>query len=286
VAASEPTAPDELDAQFRRLLNQPDAAIDLAEGALLIAKSVYPELDVGAQLARVDGLAQTLRQRFDASHALPERILALNRFLFDELKFGPNIEDYYDPRNSFLNEVLERRVGIPITLCVLYMEIGRRVGIPLHGVSFPGHFLVKCPLDEGLVVLDPYAGGMSLTIRDLQQRLREVKGGEVSRAIVAGLLVSAQPREILARMLRNLKSIYLGKEDYLRALPLMHWLILAAPGQPAELRDRGMAYLKLECFRAALSDFEQYLGMAPDAADMEEVRGRVLELRRGVARLN
>lgn len=286
MAASEPTAPDELDAQFRRLLNQPDEAIDLAEGALLIAKSVHPELDVGAQLARVDGLAQTLRQRLDASHALPERILALNRFLFDELKFGPNAEDYYDPRNSFLNEVLERRVGIPITLCVLYMEIGRRVGIPLHGVSFPGHFLVKCPLDEGLVVLDPYAGGMSLTIRDLQQRLREVQGGEVSRAIVAGLLVSAQPREILARMLRNLKSIYLGREDYLRALPLMHWLILAVPGQPAELRDRGMAYLKLECFRAALTDLEQYLGMAPDAADMEEVRGRVLELRRGVARLN
>jgi regulator of sirC expression with transglutaminase-like and TPR domain len=166
------------------------------------------------------------------------------------------------------------------------MAIGRRIGIPLHGVSFPGHFLVKCPLEQGLVVLDPYSGGMSLTLRDLQQRLREAHGGEVSRAIVSGLLVSASHREILARMLRNLKAIYVSKQDYLRALALMHWIILAVPGQAAEVRDRGLAYLKLECYRAALSDLEQYLGMAPEADDIEAVRSQVLELRRGVARLN
>jgi regulator of sirC expression with transglutaminase-like and TPR domain len=282
----EVSKPEDLDEQFRRLVSRPDEAIDVAEGALLIAKNAYADLDVREHLAHLDDLAHILGARLKAEDGLPERIVALNRFLFEELRFRPNVEDYYDPRNSFLNDVLERRVGIPITLSVLYMEVGRRVGLPLHGVSFPGHFLVKCPLEQGLVVLDPYAGGLSLTMKDLQQRLREVRGGEVSRAIVAGLLVSANPREILARMLRNLKSIYLSKEDYLRALPLMHWLILAVPGQAAEVRDRGMAYLKLECFRAALSDFEQYLGMAPEAADVEEVRGHVVELRRGVARLN
>jgi regulator of sirC expression with transglutaminase-like and TPR domain len=278
--------PEELDEQFQRLVSQPDQAIDLAEGALLIARNAYAELDVREQLAHLDDLAHILGARLNAEDALPERILALNRFLFEELGFRPNVDNYYDPRNSFLNDVLERRVGIPITLSVLYMAVGRRVGIPLHGVSFPGHFLVKCPLEQGLVVLDPYSRGMSLTMKDLQQRLREVHGGEVSRAIVAGLLVSANPREILARLLRNLKSIYLSRQDYLRALPLMHWILLLAPGQAAEVRDRGMAYLKLECFRAALSDFEQYLGMAPEASDVEEVRGHVIELRRGVSRLN
>ena len=278
--------PDDLDEQFRQLVGQPDEAIDLVQGALLIAKNVYADLDVSAQAARIEDLADTLNGRLQAGEGIPDRIVALNRFLFEELRFRPNDQDYYDPRNSFLNEVLERRVGIPITLSVLYIAVGRRIGVPLQGVSFPGHFLVKCPLEQGLVVLDPYAGGTSLTLKDLQQRLREVRGGEVSRAIVAGLLVSATHREILARMLRNLKSIYLSRQDYLRALALMHWIILAVPGQAAEVRDRGMAYLKLECYRAALSDLEQYLGMAPEAEDVEEVRNQVLELRRGVARLN
>jgi regulator of sirC expression with transglutaminase-like and TPR domain len=195
----EVSKPEDLDEQFRRLVSRPDEAIDVAEGALLIAKNAYADLDVREHLAHLDDLAHILGARLKAQDGLPERIVALNRFLFEELRFRPNVEDYYDPRNSFLNDVLERRVGIPITLSVLYMEVGRRVGLPLHGVSFPGHFLVKCPLEQGLVVLDPYAGGLSLTMKDLQQRLREVRGGEVSRAIVAGLLVSANPRESVPR---------------------------------------------------------------------------------------
>jgi regulator of sirC expression with transglutaminase-like and TPR domain len=276
----------DLDERFQRLLGQPDESIDLAEGALLIAKHAYADLDVGAQLARLDDMAQALRERIGENGAVPDRIVALNRFLFEELGFRPNVDDYYDPRNSFLNEVIERRLGIPITLSVLYMEVGRRVGIPLHGVSFPGHFLVKCPLAQGVVVLDPYCGGISLTIKDLQQRLREARGGEVSRAIIAGLLVAAQPRDILARMLRNLKSIYLSKRDYAQALPVLQWLVLAVPGDAGAVRDRGLTWFGLECYRAALSDLEQYLAMAPKAGDAADIRGHVLELRRGVARLN
>jgi regulator of sirC expression with transglutaminase-like and TPR domain len=281
-----PARTGDLDEQFRQLVAQPAGAIDLGRGALLIARNAYPDLDVEAQLARIDALAEPLRGRLQPTDALPARIVALNRYLFEELRFGPNRDDYYDPRNSFLNDVLERRVGIPITLSVLYMEVGRRVGIPLQGVSFPGHFLVKCPMEQGLVVIDAYSAGASLTLEDLQQRLREVQGAEVSPAIVAGLLGTAQPREIFARMLRNLKQIYAAKEDWLRALPLMHWLVLLAPARADEVRDRGQAYLKLECFRAALADFEQYLQLAPDAPDVDAVRSHVVELRRGVARLN
>ena len=276
----------DLDEQFHRLVSQPDAAIDLAEGALLIARTAYPELDVPVQLARLEQLGATLAGRLDPGLAAPERVVTLNRYLFDELGFRPNVDDYYDPRNSFLNDVLERRLGIPITLSVVYMAIGRRVGLPLQGVSFPGHFLVRCPLEQGLLVLDPFLGGMSLTLKDLQQRLREARGSEVPPGAIAGQLAPARHRDILARMLRNLKSIYLSREEHLRALPLMDWLVLVAPDQPVELRDRGMAWLKLECYRAALTDLEQYLGMAPEAEDAAEVRGHVLELRRGVARLN
>ena len=275
-----------VDERFQRLASLPDDAIDLVEGALLIAKSASADLDIEHYRARIDSLARQLRSRHAEGESTAVRIGLLNEFLFEELGFGPNAEDYYDPRNSYLNEVLDRRTGIPITLSIVYIEIGRRIGLPLQGVPFPGHFLVKCPLDEGLVVLDPYCRGASLTVKDLQDRLREVRGGEVSRAIVVGMLGSATSRQILARMLRNLKSIHLEKQDHLRALPLMHWLLLLTPDDPGEVRDRGMAYVKLECFRAAVTDLEKYLALSPEADDLDEVRGRLIELRRSAARLN
>lgn len=275
-----------VDERFQRLASLPDDAIDLVEGALLIAKSANADLDIEHYRARIESLARQLRSRIAEDESTAVRIGSLNEFLFEELGFGPNAEDYYDPRNSYLNEVLDRRTGIPLTLSILYIEIGRRIGLPLQGVPFPGHFLVKCPLDEGLVVLDPYCRGASLRVKDLQERLREVRGGEVSRAIVVGMLGSATSRQILARMLRNLKSIRLEKQDYLRALPLMHWLLMLTPDDPGEVRDRGMAYVKLECFRAAVTDLEKYLALSPKADDLDEVRGRLIDLRRSAARLN
>jgi regulator of sirC expression with transglutaminase-like and TPR domain len=273
-------------AQFEALLNRPEDEIDLAQAALVIAKDAYPHLDVASYLHRIDALARRLRAALPEDMPAAERIVALNRFLFEEQGFAPSIDDYYDPRNSFLNEVLERRVGIPITLSILYIEVGRRIGLPLRGVSFPGHFLVKCNLTEGTVILDPYCGGISLTVKDLQQRLREVRGGEVSRAIIAGMLVAANKREILARMLRNLKAIYLERGEYARALSVIEWLIAIAPAQASEVRDRGFTYLRLECFRAALSDLERYLEMAPAAEDLHEIRHQIVELRRTASRLN
>ena len=274
------------EARFQEIIKRPDEAVDLAEAALLIAKSAYPDLDVGRYLARIEELARDLRARVPEDSTEAELISALNRFLFEEQGFGPNVDDYYDPRNSYLNEVLDRRVGIPITLSILYIEVGRRVGLPLQGVSFPGHFLVKCKLAEGMVILDPYCGGISLSLQDLQHRLREARGGEVSRAIVAGMLVSASKKDILVRMLRNLKAIYLEQKDYARALSIIDWIVVLLPAEAGEVRDRGFAYLKLECFRAALEDLERYLQMAPAADDLDEIRGHVVGLRRSTARLN
>ncbi len=279
----EPTAAA---ARFRDLIDRSDDEIDLAEAALLIAKGVNADLDVAHYLSRIEALAGELARRFTDSTSQPDRILALNQFLFEEQGFAPSIENYYDPRNSFLNEVLERRVGIPISLSILYLEVGRRVGLPLSGVSFPGHFLVKCKVNDGLIVLDPYCRGVSLSLHDLQQRLREVRGGEVSRAIVAGMLVAANKKEILARMLRNLKAIYLEREDDNTALSVMEWIITLTPADALEVRDRGLLYAKLECARAALDDLQRYLELAPDAEDVQEMRSRVIELQQAAARLN
>ena len=272
--------------RLRQIVSGPDEDISLAEAALLIAGHGYPDLNVAAYLSRIEELAYMLRLRIDEDDSVPDRISALNQFLFGELGFAPNADDYYDPRNSFLNEVLERRTGIPITLSVIYMELGRKVGLPLQGVSFPGHFLVKCAVPDGAVVLDPYSGGISLGLPDLQKRLREVQGGEVSRAIVAELLVSASNKEIIVRLLRNLKAIYLREHNLDRALPIMNWIIATMPEQTPELRDRGMIYQELECSRAALADFETYLKLSPGSEDADDIRRRIIELQQDVARLN
>jgi len=272
--------------RLQQVLSGPEEAINLAESALLIATHAYPDLDVAHHLARIEVLAKTLESRIQPDSGPSQRILALNQYLFAELGFTANEKDYYDPRNSCLNEVLDRRVGIPITLSLLYMEIGARIGLPLEGVSFPGHFLVKCALPEGTVVLDPYAGGVSLGAADLQKRLRDVRGDEVSSAIVASVLSAAGKKEIVLRLLRNLKAIYLRSQQFDRALPIMDWIIATVPDHPPELRDRGMIYQELECSRAALADFERYLELSPGCDDRDEIRGRVVELQRQSARLN
>lgn len=272
--------------EFQQVVRQPDEQVDLARAALLIAKGQKGVLDVEHYLAELDFLGNSLSRRLSKDLNVSTRIGALNQFLFQEHGFGPNREDYYDPRNSFLNEVLDRKVGIPITLSVLYIEIGRRIGLPLRGVSFPGHFLVKCRVNEGVIVLDPFAGGVSLTMPDLQKRLREVRGGEVSKAIIAGMLVAAEKKDILTRMLRNLKAIYMQKEQAEAALSTVEWLMVISPDSADELRDRGLLYQRLECFRAALADLERYLKLHPGADDVDDIHARVVELRQTTARLN
>jgi regulator of sirC expression with transglutaminase-like and TPR domain len=271
---------------LQQIVCGPEQDIDLAQAALMIAVCAYPTLDVSAYLAKIDDLAEALRQRLAANADVAQRLQALNAYLFQELGFAPNLEDYYDPRNSFLNQVLDRRVGIPISLSVLYIEIGRRVGLDLQGISFPGHFLVKCALPEGLVVIDPYSRGATLSLTDLQDRLREHRGGEVSKAIVAGLLVAAGKKDILGRMLRNLKAIYLRSRESPHALYVLNAILAMTPDSLEDLRDRGLVYQELECARAAASDLERYLMRAPDAPDTAEIRRRVVDLRKQCALLH
>lgn len=273
--------------RWKEIAAGPESDIDLVEAALVIAAHEYPELDVLAYQARMDRIAATLKARLRRDIGPVESVLALNRYLFEELGFRGNAQEYYDPRNSFLNDVLDRKLGIPITLAIVYVEVGRHVGLALHGVSFPGHFLVKCPARDGVIVLDPYAGGASLSVEDLQQRLRALRGGAAPPADIAQrMLAAAGKKDILARMLRNLKGIYLQRRDFPRALAAADRVITLEPRAADEYRDRAAIYMELECFRAALSDFRNYLMLKPGADDAATVQLRVVELQQIAARLN
>lgn len=273
--------------RLQALLTQPDEELNLAEAALCVAQDEYPGLDVGEYLNRLDELADRLKQKLAADAGFEARVVALNEFLFDDLGFSGNTDDYYDPRNSFLNEVIDRRVGIPITLSILYMEIGRRVGLELEGVSFPGHFLVKSATDEGDVVLDPFAGGVPVAEEDLVQRLEMRFGEDQARlAPLPQLLAAANKKDILVRMLRNLKAIYLHREAWAKALTTMNRILMIAPNLPEEVRDRAELYERLECFRPALDGYRHYMELSPASPEVIDVRRKIIDLERLASRLN
>ncbi len=273
--------------RLARLLSAPDEEMDLAEAALLIAQHEYPNLDILSYLKRLDRMAAEVKSRIP-QHAAPGILVSeLNQFLFEEQGFAGNVEDYYDPRNSYLNEVLDRRLGIPITLCLVYMEVARRVGLPVEGVSFPGHFLVKFPVPGGEVVLDPFAGGVSLAEEDLESRIEQVYGDQAAaRMPVRRFLGAAHKRDMLARMLRNLKSIYMHQGKWGKALAILEQILLIDPEEAPEWRDRGQVYERLECFRFALMDYQRYLELQPDADDAEDIRKRVITLQRSAGQLH
>ena len=270
----------------RLTVGAPDE-IRLAEGALLIAAEEYRDLDVDAYLERLDEMGEALRRRLRSDISTTEALIALNHYIFDELGFAGNADDYYDARNSYLNEVIDRRLGIPITLAVLYIEIGRRIGLPLQGISFPAHFLVKCPMRDGTVVLDPYARGASLGLDDLQERLQGVaRGVELEPSLVASLLAPATPQEILARMLRNLRAIHAKRGEDLKVLSAFNRILALQPDAAEDYRDRGELYARLECARAAVSDFREYLRLRPQASDSDRIATRIAELAPVASRLN
>lgn len=283
--------------RFDELMRCDDARIDLAEACLLIAEDAYPGLRVEHYLGEIERMAIRLRSRLPQSNGAEERIIALNQFLFDDLGFRGNAKDFYDARNSYLNEVIERRVGIPITLSILYMEVGRRIGLPLEGVSFPGHFLVKLKLRGGVLVLDPFSGGEPLAEDNLRERLRRVVNATGQRGAVLGgmsveqlpldqLLEPATRKQILTRVLRNLKGIYRRDDKPERLLQVLNRILTVSPEAHHELRDRGLVYQRLECFRAALKDLNDYLEAEPEASDSDEIRAKAVELSLQCARLN
>ena len=277
---------------FAELLARDEAEIDLARACLLIAADAYPGLDVDGYLGEIERLAARLRGRLPPGGGAEQRVLALNQFLFDDLGYSGNAGNYYDPRNSFLNEVIDRRTGIPITLSVLYLEIGRRIGLGLEGVSFPGHFLVRLRLRGAMLVLDPFSGGEALSEADLRERLqRVIPESAAGAAPVEALpldpfLEPAGKRQILARLLRNLKGIYRDADKPQRLLEVLNRMLVVAPEAHGELRERGLLYQRLECYRAALKDLQDYSALEPEAPDIDDVRAKLVELSARCARLN
>lgn len=273
--------------RFRDAVAPERVRFNLAEAALLCAQDAYPDLDVRSTLTDIERLGTTLALRLPTDFPATHRLLALNNYLFRELGFAGNQNEYYDPRNSFLNDVLARKTGIPITLSILYLEIGQQLGLKLKGVSFPGHFLVKLRVNGGELVLDPFAGGKLLSEDDLRQRLAQFAGEAAARTLpLEDFLEPATPRQILARLLRNLKGIYLEAGDLERALGVMHRLVILLPDAPEERRDRGRVYARLECPRAAVDDLGHYAAARPAAEDAAQVAADLAAVTIQTARLN
>lgn len=268
-------------ARLREIAAQPEAAIDLGEAAFVLAWEEYPELAVAGQIARLDQMAEHVRERGPFPDPA-DAAQALGQYLFDELGFTGNTDDYYDPRNSFLNDVLDRRVGIPISLSVVYLELARRLGLAAEGVGMPGHFLVRVSAPGWLI--DPFNRGERLTEQDCRERLATTYGARLEFS--SELLASVGPRAILARMLANLKQIYLGRRDYPRTLAAIDRILLLAPDAWNELRDRGVIQAQQGNLRAAIADLESYLGKTPDAADAGEIRQVVRRLWERQVQLN
>ena len=262
-----------------------DASLSLVEAAVSIAQDEFPRLDTQAVLAEIDTLAVKLKARFPADAVPVQRLRWLNRFFFQELGFAGNVNDYYDPHNSFLHRVLETRRGIPITLAILYMELATQIGLRARGVSFPGHFLVKLRMhtgqQHGEVVIDPFSG-QSLSREELDELLAPYKrsrGLQGDFDVPMGLfLQAAAPREVVARMLRNLKEIHRSAQAWPRLLPVMQRLVVLLPQAWDERRDRGLVQAELGMFDAAALDLRTYLAQVDDAPDREMVAQRLAAL--------
>jgi len=249
-------------------------ADNLAEAALLIAAESYENLDVAGYLRQLDDLAEAADAKLGATTG-PQRLLGLIDFLGRERGFSGNRDDYYDLRNSYLNEVLDRRVGIPITLALVYLEVGRRVGVELQGVGFPGHFLAVHNGHERTII-DPFFAAV-LDEEACADRLRAVLGPDAT--FDEGLLQAVSPTQILVRMLSNLKLIHLRSKHFEQALACSERILIVEPDLITELRDRAALYLQLECFDAARSDLERFLAVAPDHESADLVHAELVKLR-------
>jgi regulator of sirC expression with transglutaminase-like and TPR domain len=204
-------------------------------------------------------------------------------YLFEEEGFRGNSDEYYDPRNSFLNDVLDRRIGIPITLATVFIEVGARVGLEVAGVGLPGHFIVKVQAPEGDVLVDPFYGGTVLTEDDCQKRLDRISGGKMR--LRPQHLAPCPRKQMLVRMLANLKAIYVKANDHARALGVLE-LLLSVSSDPEQLRDRGLLYASLDCYKLAVADLVCYLDRAPTARDADSVRVTLAEMRHRASRVN
>ena len=265
--------------QWNSLAGADDDTLPLLGTALLIARDEYPQLDADLYDTLLQSHAESLRAEIEAIDSWPLKMAAINKRLFDELGYSGNSDAYYDPRNSYLNEVFERRLGNPISLAMVQIEVARRLGVPLDGVSFPGHFLVRLPVDDGVLVMDPFNRGRPLGADELRERAKPHLGGEIpDDTALLQILNPASHRAILIRMLRNLHGVYAEADDWERAARSADRVLKLSPDQAEALRDRGLAYLKLGHRQGARHDLARYLQLNPDAADGASLRERLVEL--------
>jgi regulator of sirC expression with transglutaminase-like and TPR domain len=262
--------------EFARYVSRPADQIQLDEAALLLARTEYPALDVAAQLSRLDALAA----RAECDTGLPPHanIAALNQLLFEEEKFTGNENEYDDPRNSYLNEVLDRKLGIPITLSLVYQEVARRCGLPVVGVGFPGHFLAKYVTASGEILLDPYQSGAILSLQDCEQKLKAQFGEEAE--FRPSFLDVSSTKQILTRMLNNLKGSFFRRKDFAKVLMMIEMALAVDSSSRQEIHDRGMIYFLLRRYKEAMADLRAYVTLAPpDDPQIRDVRSMIHRIR-------
>ena len=275
--------PDPSLLELSALVSRPDGRIDLARAALAIARWEYPRLDADAYLERLDGLAAAVDGVRRSPDALG-RLHRLREYLFVEQGFAGNRDDYYDPRNSFLNDVLDRRQGIPITLSLVLMEVGKRLGLAIEGIGLPGHFIAGARLDDSQILLDPFNGARLVTPEECEELVGSVVGRPVTLRPEHYAPVSG--RQLLTRMLANLKGAYWRRQEWDRVVGAIDRLLVLDPKAAGEWRDRGVAWSNLGEVRRGLGDWERYLTEFPDAEDHETVKGHLRRARQKLAQLN
>jgi len=262
-----------------------DERLDILRAALTFARIEYPQLDVETYVERVEHLAARVSAKVREPGDPAQSIAALNEVLFQEEMFRGNTVDYYGPRNSFLNDVLDRKLGIPITLALLYMEVARRVGFPLFGVGMPGHFLLKHYDVSGRpILIDAFECGAIVTEEDCQQKLNRIYSGQL--VLQQEFLMPVTRRQMLTRMLNNLKTIYLSQRNFRMALQVVDLVLVIYPRSPEDVKQRAVLRYNVDDLSGALKDFEDYVKMSPDASDTEEIRQTALSLRRSMAMMN
>lgn len=277
---------DEARQQFTELVARGEAGLELDRAALLIAVEEYPALSVTDYLAQLDALAEEARRRMTLGELFDplECATALAAYLFYEGRFTGNSKDYFDARNSFLNDVMERGYGIPITLSVVFIEVARRLGVPLFGVGMPGHFLVKYSDEKESIYFDPFNGGRLLTEADCRAMIEELYNGRMG--FDPSFLYAVTKQQILSRMLHNLKNIYVNASDLNKLLGVIERLLILNPAASLEIRDRGLTYYGLKRYSSARVDLETYLRRSPQAEDKDKIQAVLNDVRQRQAQLN
>jgi regulator of sirC expression with transglutaminase-like and TPR domain len=256
-----------------------DDELPLLDTALLIARDEYPELDPNHYIEQIRRFANDLQPHISDAHDLPSQLTAINKYLFEEQGFTGNHTHYNDPRNSYLNEVFDRKLGIPISLAVVQIELMRRLGLALDGVSFPGHFLVRLPVDDGILVMDPFNKGRPVSVEELKERATpHMNGHPPDDQELYLILAPATHRMILSRMLRNLKGLYAEAGDWERVARSADRLLKISHDSNDAFRDRGLAYRELGHLKGAREDLSRYLQLTPNAEDEEAIRNVLIEL--------